>query len=71
MKGLTEKIIALDRENMSDAERELLRRDLTGVAEEYFELYSPPDIDVTRTDDGFSVCVLLRARRIKKVFSPQ
>lgn len=63
--------IVFDREIMTETERSLLRRDVMRVAEEYFETEGDGELDITRTDDGFSVCLIFRARRIKKAHSPQ
>lgn len=64
-------VIVFDREIMTETERSLLRRDVMRVAEEYFETEGDGELDITRTDDGFSVCLIFRARRIKKAHSPQ
>lgn len=61
----------LEREIMTETERGLLKRDIMRVAEEYFETDSEAEADITRTENGFSVCILFRARRIKKIWSPQ
>jgi hypothetical protein len=61
----------LEREIMTETERGLLKRDIMRVAEEYFETDGEAEADITRTENGFSVCILLRARRIKKIWSPQ
>ncbi len=61
----------LEREIMTETERGLLKRDIMRVAEEYFETDGEAEADITRTENGFSVCILFRARRIKKIWSPQ
>lgn len=61
----------LEREIMTETERGLLKRDIMHVAEEYFETDGEAEADITRTESGFSVCILFRARRIKKIWSPQ
>lgn len=71
MKGKNKKPLLPDREIMTEAERELLSRDIKRVAEEYFELSGNTCLDITRTESGFSVCVLFDARRIKKLWRPQ
>lgn len=63
-------VISLDREDMSDFERELFLKDLKRVTDEYFESENA-SLEVTRSDDGFIVCVLFTARRIKNVKKPQ
>ena len=61
----------LEREIMTETERGLLKRDIMRVAEEYFETDGEAEADITRTENGFSVCILFSARRIKKIWSPQ
>lgn len=61
------KILALDREEMSDFERELFLKDFKKVCDEYFESEDGATLEVTRTDDGFLVCVIFTARRIKSL----
>ncbi|MDE6442099.1 MAG: hypothetical protein K2L12_05055 [Clostridia bacterium] len=63
-------ILSLDREDMSDFERELFLKDLQRVTDEYFECENA-SLEVTRADDGFIVCVLFTARRIKNIKKPQ
>ena len=65
------RILSLDREDMSDFERELFLKDLKTVTDEYFERDGEPSLELTRTEDGFLVCVLLSARRIKNLKRPQ
>ena len=57
--------ILLDRDDMSDFERGLFLKDIQRVNEEYFECDGTPSLEVTRTDEGFLVCVIFPARRIK------
>lgn len=64
------KLISLDREEITETEKRLFCIDLKKIAEEYFETDGDINVDVTRTDDGFSVCVLFGARRIKNVKRP-
>ena len=63
-------VISLDREDMSDFERELFLKDLRRVTDEYFECDNA-SLEITRSDEGFIVCVLFTARRIKNVKKPQ
>ena len=58
-----------ERQVMSETERKLLRRDLMRVAGEYFETEDGV-IDVTATDNGYSVCFMFKARRIKSMRNP-
>lgn len=62
--------ILLDREDMSDFERELFLKDIQRVNEEYFECDGNPSLEVTRTEEGFLVCVIFPARRIKSLKHP-
>lgn len=66
----TVKLLAIDREDMTDLERELFLKDLKTVTEEYFEVDGATDLEITRTEKGFVVCVLFAAHRIKNVKSP-
>lgn len=64
------KLISLDREDITDLERELFLKDFSRVAEEYFELDGPCDLEVTRSEEGFLVCLIFNARRIKSIRRP-
>ncbi len=61
------KMLSLDREEMSSFERSLFLKDLKRVAEEYFECDGEASMEMTRTEDGFLVCVIFPARRVKGV----
>lgn len=65
------KIISLDRDEMSDFERTLFLKDIKPVADEYFESEGDANLEITRTENGFLVCILFSARRIKSVKRPQ
>lgn len=58
-----------ERQVMGETERGLLRRDLMRVAEEYFETEDGV-VDVTATENGYSVCLVFTARRIKSMRTP-
>ncbi len=60
-----------DREYMTDEERELFVADLKAVCGEYFEAGEKFSLDVTKTETGFSVCVIFDAVRIKKFKRPR
>lgn len=62
--------VILDRDDMSDFERGLYLKDVDFVNGEYFECDGKPTIEITRTEEGFLVCVLFAARRIKSVKRP-
>lgn len=64
------KLLSLDREDMTDLERELFLKDLKKVTDEYFESDGEPSLEVTRSEGGFVVCLLVTARRIKNVKRP-
>ena len=64
-------MLSLDRDDMSDFERELFLSDIKKVTDEYFESDGNPSLEVTRVDDGFLICLLTSARRIKNVKIPQ
>ena len=62
--------ILLDRDDMSDFERGLYLKDMQRVNEEYFECDGSPSLEITRTENGFLVCVIFSARRIKSLKHP-
>ena len=66
-----DRMLSLDRDDMSDFERELFLSDIKKVTDEYFESEGNSSLEITRTDEGFLVCVFLTARRIKKLKKPQ
>lgn len=63
--------LSLDRDDMSDFERELFLTDIKRITDEYFECEGNSSLEITRTDEGFLVCLFLSARRIKNVKKPQ
>lgn len=63
--------LLLDRDEMTDGEKDLFIADLKEVCEEYFDGDGKFSLDVTRTENGFSVCVIFNARRIKRFKKPQ
>lgn len=65
------KPVILERDEMSDFEQNLFLNDAEKVIDEYFELDGKPSLELTRTQDGFLVCVIISARRIKSVKRPQ
>ncbi len=62
--------ILLDRDDMSDFERGLFLKDLQRVNDEYFECDGDSSLEITRTEQGFLVCVIFPARRIKSLKHP-
>ena len=67
MNGSVQRVLSLDREDMADWERELFLKDLSKVTDEYFESEGTPSLEISRTDGGFVVCLVLSARRIKNI----
>ena len=61
--------ILLDRDDMSEFERQLYLRDLKKVNEEYFECEDSA-LEITRTEECFLVCVIFNASRIKTLKRP-
>ena len=59
----------LEREDISDVERALFLKDLKKVTGEYFEGGDDATLEITRTENGFLVCVLVTALRVKSVKS--
>lgn len=71
MRNEINRALSLDRDDMSDFERELFLSDIRKITDEYFESEGNPSLEVTRTDEGFLICLFLSARRIKNVKKPQ
>ena len=69
MRARTKAKPAFERQVMNETERGLLRRDLMRVAEEYFDAEGGA-VDVTATENGYSVCFVFSARRIKGMRTP-
>ena len=65
------RMLSLDRDDMTDFERELFLTDIKKVTDEYFESEGNSSLEITRTDEGFLVCMFMTARRIKKLKKPQ
>ena len=64
------KVISLDREDMSDFARSLFLKDIKRVAEEYFECDGDLSLEITRSEGGFLVCVLSPTPCFKSVNPP-
>ena len=62
--------LSLDREDMSEFARQLFLKDVKRVLEEYFECDNGASLEITRSEEGFLVCVLFTARRVKSVKNP-
>ena len=65
------RLLSLDRDEMSELERELFLKDLKKIIDEYFESEGKASLEITRSDEGFIICLLFTARRIKNVKKPQ
>lgn len=63
--------LVCDREQMTDEEKEMFIADLKGVCSEYFETDRKYSLDVTKTEKGFSVCIIFDAVRVKKFKKPR
>jgi hypothetical protein len=61
------KLISLDRDEMPDVEREVFIGDIKKVFGEYFECNNDISLQITRSKEGFIVCILFSAARIKYV----
>ena len=70
MNSSVNKLLSLDREEMTELERELFLKDLKRVTDEYFESDGLPSLEITRAEGGSVVCLLVTARRIKNVKKP-
>lgn len=69
MNSVTE-LLSLDREDMSELDKQLYLKDMSRVNNEYFECGGEPTIEVTRAEKGFLVCVIFTAHRVKSVKRP-
>lgn len=63
--------LSLDREDMPDFARQLFLKDVRRVLDEYFECDNDTNLEITRSEEGFLVCVLFSARRVKSVKNPR
>ncbi len=64
------KILLPDREEMTEDEKQLFISDLKSVCGEYFEADGKYSMDVTKTEKGFSVCIIFDAARVKNFKKP-
>jgi hypothetical protein len=62
--------IIFDREEISDEEKKLFLKDLKFVCDEYFDGNKNFSLDVTKTESGFSICIIFSADRIKRFKKP-
>lgn len=61
------RVLSLDREDMNELDRQLYLKDISRVNGEYFECEGEPTLEITRADEGFLVCTIFTARRVKSV----
>jgi hypothetical protein len=61
------KLISIDRDEMSENEREMFLCDVKKVLTEYFECNEDISLQITRSKQGFIVCLIFSATRIKYV----
>ena len=54
-----------DREEMTEGEKQLVMSDFKRVCAAYFECDGQPELNLTKTDDGYSVCIIFAARHIQ------
>jgi len=64
-------LLSLERQGMNEKEKELFLHDVKKLLLEYMDFDENVLLDVTRTENGFSVCIIFTAHRIKKVRAPQ
>ena len=67
MKGL----ILPEREEMTDDERDLFLADIKQVCEEYFEADGRYSFNIARSENGFSICIIFDAHRVRKFKKPR
>ena len=60
-----------EREDMTEEEKALFLHELKEVCGQYFETEGAYSADIARTPNGFSVCVLFNAVRVKKFRKPR
>lgn len=60
-----------EKEQLTEEEKELFLTDLKEVLGEYFECADRCTLDITRTKNGYSVCIIFDSARIKKFRKPR
>jgi hypothetical protein len=70
MKNYFNDLILYDREEMTEDEKQLYLADIKQVCCDYFDGDERYSLDVTKTDTGFSVCIIFDARRVKRFKKP-
>jgi hypothetical protein len=61
-----DQMIRADKSLVSDGCKALVLQDFAKLFEEYFELSSPPEMDIEADGGAYKVCVRFQADRIKK-----
>lgn len=64
-----ERLLERDKEEMNAESRKAALAEFSRVAEEFFELSSAPDLNVTRERKGFFVTFTVKASRVKNFTS--
>lgn len=64
-------LILPEREEMTDEEKELFLADVKQVCGEYFEADGRYSFDMAKTENGFSVCLIFDAHRVRKFKKPR
>lgn len=59
-------VIQADKSVMSDGCKMLVLQDFAKKFEEYFDLQTPPNMEIVFTKGGYDVTVRFRAERVKK-----
>ncbi len=60
-----------DRDLFTEEEKQLFLNDLKNVCSEYFDGDGKYSLDLTRTEKGYSVCIVFDAVRVKKFKKPR
>jgi hypothetical protein len=63
--------LIFDREEITEEEKKLFLSDLKYVCGEYFDGAENFNLDVTKCEQGFSVCIIFEADRIKRFKKPR
>lgn len=65
------RLVMPEREQMTDEEKSLFLADIKRVCEEYFEADGKYSFDVVKSENGFSMCLLFDAYRVRKFKKPR
>ena len=64
-------VVTADRDTMTEEEKQLFLCDLKEVCAEYFECGEKYTVDIAKAKEGFCVCVIFDAARVKKFKKPR